>query len=91
MCQGNPRESYEVTKKEGRRAQVHLEQKAKNKYRLTGKSPIYDATRLKTQGHRAADKNREKYANVNICTYNVKTLSNEDEVENLLEELGKIE
>ena len=68
---------------------------------LLGRTPINDAARPKPKGRHVADGRREKYATVNInsnkyatvniCSYNVRTLSTNDDLDNLMEELGKIE
>ena len=59
---------------------------------ILGKSPKYDAVRSKPKGRLMTERRREKYATtVNICSYNVKTLSTEDDLENLIEQVDKIE
>ena len=63
-----------------------------NTSQLKGISPADDAACLKPKGRQVAEKRREKNAtHVNIFTYNVKTLSTDEEMNNLLEEIKKIE
>ena len=59
---------------------------------LQGISPADDAACLKPNGGHVAERRREKYAtHVNICSYNVRTLSTDEELEHLLDEIEKIE
>ena len=58
---------------------------------LQGISPADDAACLKPNGQHEAER-REKYAShVNIFSYNVRTLSTDEEFDHLLEEIEKIE
>ena len=59
---------------------------------LQGISPADDAACLKPIGQHEAERRREKYAtHVNIFSYNVRTLSTDEEFNHLLEEIEKIE
>ena len=59
---------------------------------LQGISPADDAACLKPKGRHVAERRREKYAtHVNIFSYNVRTLSTDEELDHLLEEIEKIE
>ena len=61
-------------------------------YQIRVKNPKHDVVRSKPKGSLATERIRGKYATtVKICSYNIKTLSTEDDLENLLEEADKIE
>ena len=51
----------------------------------------HEASRLKPQGRREADRFRSSNAKIHVCTYNTRTLRTEDDTNRLVEELGNIE
>ena len=50
----------------------------------------HEASRLKPQGRREADRFRSSNAKIHVCTYNTQTLRTEDDTNRLVEELGNI-
>ena len=50
----------------------------------------HEASRLKPQGRREADRFRSSNAKIHVCTYNTRTLRTEDDTSRLVEELGNI-
>ena len=50
----------------------------------------HEASRLKPQGRREADRFRSSNAKIHVCTYNTRTLRTEDDTNRLFEELGNI-
>ena len=50
----------------------------------------HEASRLKPQGRREADRFRSSNAKIHVCTYNTRTLRTEDDTNRLVEELGNI-
>ena len=50
----------------------------------------HEASRLKPQGRREADRFRSNNAKIHVCTYNTRTLRTEDDTNRLVEELGNI-
>ena len=50
----------------------------------------HEASRLKPQGWREADRFRSSNAKIHVCTYNTRTLRTEDDTNRLVEELGNI-
>ena len=58
---------------------------------LSGKQPGNDVKQLKPKGHCLTEKRKRKNATVNICTYNVRTLGEEDNLDRLVEEADRID
>ena len=58
---------------------------------LSGKQPGNDVKQLKPKGRRLAEKRKRKNATVNICTYNVRTLGKEDNLDRLVDEADRID
>ena len=50
----------------------------------------HEASRLKPQGRREADRFRSSNTKTHVCTYNTRTLRTEDDTNRLVEELGNI-
>ena len=50
----------------------------------------HEASRLKPQGRREADRFRSSNAKIHVCTYNTRTLRTEDDTNRLVKELGNI-
>ena len=76
-------------KRKGCRAQGKMEQKAK----LDSASEItsqYDAIQLNLKGSCTADGTRGSTTNLNVCTYNVRTLRTEDDLDRLIDEVEQI-
>ena len=76
-------------KRKGRRAQGQMEQKAK----LDSASVIaslYDAIQLNLNGSCTADGSRGSTAILNVCTYSVRTLRAENDLDRLIDEVEQI-
>ena len=58
---------------------------------LSGKQPGNDVKQLKPKGRCLTEKRKRKNATVNICTYNVRTLVEEDNLDRLVEEADRID
>ena len=52
--------------------------------------PQHEASRLKPQGRREADRFRSSNVKINVCTYNTRTLRTDDDTNRLVEKLGNI-
>ena len=76
-------------KQRGRTAQDRKEQIAPQTPKPETKSQ-HEASRLKPQGRRKADRFRSSNAKIHVCTYNTRTLRTEDDTSRLVEELGNI-
>ena len=76
-------------KRKGRRAQGQKEQTAK----LDSASETahqYDAIQINPKGSCTADGSRGSIAILNVCTYNVRTLRTEDDLDRLIDEVEQI-
>ena len=76
-------------KQRGRRAQDRKEQIAPQTLKPETKSQ-HEASRLKPQGRREADRFKSSNAKIHVCTYNTRTLRTNDDTSRLVEELGNI-
>ena len=76
-------------KQRGRTAQDRKGQIAPQTPKPETKSQ-HEASRLKPQGQRQADRFRSSNAKIHVCTYNTRTLRTEDDTSRLVEELGNI-
>ena len=76
-------------KQRGRTAQDRKGQIAPQTPKSDTKSQ-HEASRLKPQGRREADRFKSSNAKVHVCTYNTRTLRTEDDTNRLVEELGNI-
>ena len=76
-------------KQRGRTAQDQKGQVAPQTPKSETKSQ-HEASSLKPQGRREADRFRSSNAKIHVCTYNTWTLRTEDDTNRLVEELGNI-
>ena len=76
-------------KRKGRRAQDQKEQTAKLDS-ASETTPQYDAIQLNPKGSCTADGSRGSTAILNVCTYNVRTLRTEDDLDRLIDEVEQI-
>ena len=76
-------------KQRGRTAQDRKEQIAPQTPKSETK-PQHEASGLKPQGRREADRFRSSNAKIHVCTYNTRTLRTKDDTNKLVEELGNI-
>ena len=76
-------------KRKGRRAQGKMEQKAKLDSASETTSQ-YDAIQLNPKGSCTADGSGGSIAILNVCTYNVRTLRTEDDLDRLIDEVEQI-
>ena len=76
-------------KQRGRTAQDRKGQIAPQTPKPETKSQ-HEASRLKPQGRREADRFKNSNAKKHVCTYNTRTLRTEDDTSRLVEELGNI-
>ena len=76
-------------KRKGRRAQGQKEQTAK--LDSASETPPYDAIQLNAKGSCTIDGSRGSTAILNVCSYNVRTLQTEDDLDRLIDEVEQIE
>ena len=76
-------------KQRGRTAQDRKGQIAPQTPKPETKSQ-HEASRLKPQGRREADRFKSSNAKIHVCTYNTRTLRTEDDTSRFVEELGNI-
>ena len=77
-------------KRKGRRAQGQKEQTAKLDS-VSETTAQYDTIQLNPKGSCTADGSRERTAILNVCTYNVRTLRTEDDLDRLIDEDEQIQ
>ena len=76
-------------KRKGRKVQGQKEQTAKLDSASVTTSQ-YDAIQLNPKGSCTADESRRSTAILNVCTYNVRTLRTEDNLDRLIDEVEQI-
>ena len=76
-------------KRKGRRAQGQKEQRAKLDS-ASETTPQCDTVQLNPKGSCTADGSRGSTAILNVCTYTVRTLQTEDDLDRLIDEVEQI-